>query len=85
VGFGTQLWMFATPVVYPLSQVPERWHWLMGLNPMTAVVEIFRKALLGAGTVDITQVASSIVVTVLILVTGLILFTRVERTSVDTV
>jgi len=85
VTFGTQLWMFATPVVYPLSQVPERWHWLLGLNPMTAVVEIFRKALLGAGTVNTGELATSVLVTILILFTGLTLFTRVERTSMDTV
>lgn len=85
VAFGTQLWMFATPVVYPLSQVPERWHWLLALNPMTSVVEIFRKAVLGSGTVTVSQILTSVTVTACVLLVGLILFTRVERTSVDTV
>jgi lipopolysaccharide transport system permease protein len=85
VGFGTQLWMFATPVVYPLSEVPTRWQPIIALNPMTSVVEIFRKAMLGAGTVNGTHVAISAAVTLGVLLAGLILFTRVERTSMDTV
>lgn len=85
VAFGTQLWMFATPVVYPLSQVPERWQAVIALNPMTSIVEIFRLALLGAGTVNAAHVAISIAVTLGLFVSGLILFTRVERTSMDTI
>lgn len=85
VAFGTQLWMFATPVVYPLSEVPERWQAVIALNPMTSVVEMFRLALLGAGTVNGTHLAISAGVTFGVLLAGLILFTRVERTSMDTV
>jgi lipopolysaccharide transport system permease protein len=85
VTFGTQLWMFATPVVYPLSQVPDRWQWVLALNPMTSIVEIFRIALLGAGTVRPDYVVTSVIVTICVALLGLILFTRVERTSADTV
>jgi lipopolysaccharide transport system permease protein len=85
VGFGTQLWMYATPIVYPLSQVPQQWHWFVGLNPMTAVVEAFRYALFGTGTVHPEQLAVSAVMTFAVLAIGVVLFTRVERTSMDTV
>lgn len=85
VGFGVQLWMYATPIVYPLSQVPEKWQWLVALNPMTAIVEIFRYAFLGAGTVDLVFLGISIAMTILILITGLILFSRIEKTFMDTV
>ncbi|HTL61909.1 MAG TPA: ABC transporter permease [Nitrospira sp.] len=85
VGHGVQLWMFATPVVYPLSQVPQRWQWVVALNPMTAIVEGFRNALLGGEAPQFVHVLSSVAVTVLLLVCGLLLFARVERTFMDTV
>lgn len=85
VGFGTQLWMYATPIVYPLSQVPQQWHWLAGLNPMVAVVETARYMFLGTGTVDPRHIVASILITLAVLATGVILFTRVERTSMDIV
>ena len=85
VGFGTQLWMYATPVVYPLSQVPEKWHWVMALNPMTPVVEAFRKALLGTGTVYASHLLASLAFTAIVLLIGLALFSRIARTSMDTV
>lgn len=85
VGFGVQLWMYATPIVYPLSQVPQKWQWLVALNPMTAIVETFRYAFLGAGTVDLRVLSVSLGVTLLILITGIILFSRIEKTFMDTV
>ena len=85
VGFGTQLWMFATPIVYPLSQVPERWHWLMAFNPMTPVAEAFRRAVLGTGTLYASHVLTSICITAVVLVIGLAMFARTARTSIDTV
>ncbi|MCP4397523.1 MAG: ABC transporter permease [bacterium] len=83
--FGVQLWMYATPIVYPLSAVPERWRWLVALNPMAPIVEIFRYAFLGAGKVDIFQLGSSIGITAMILVIGILLFTRIEKSFMDTV
>lgn len=85
VGFGVQLWMYATPIVYPISQVPEKWHWLMALNPMTAIVEIFRYAFLGAGTVDLAVMGISIGMTFVIMFIGIVLFSRIEKTFMDTV
>ena len=83
--FLTQLWMYATPVVYPVSQIPERWHWLAALNPMTGIVEAFRKAFLGVGDVSPYLLWMSVSITLLLLLTGLILFSRAEKTFVDTV
>ena len=83
--FLTQLWMYATPVVYPVSQIPERWLWLVALNPMTGIIEAFRKAFLGSGEASVYLLGMSICVTLLLLLTGLILFSRAEKTFVDTV
>ena len=85
VSFGVHLWMYATPVVYPLSQVPETWRWLVVLNPMTPLLEAFRLAFMGAGTVDPTQLATGGAVTLLILLVGILMFNRVERTFMDVV
>lgn len=52
LGFGTQLFMYATPIIYPLSMVPEKFKWIVLANPMTPIVEIFRFGFLGAGTVN---------------------------------
>jgi len=85
VSFGVQLWMYATPIVYPMSQIPVRWQWLFALNPMAAIIETFRYAFLGAGSVRALHLATSLAVTVLILVLSLVLFRRVEKTFMDTV
>jgi len=83
--FGIQLMMYATPVIYPLSSIPERYHWLIFSNPMTAIVETFRYGFLGSGTLNITTLIYSGVVSVLILAIGTIIFNRVEKTFMDTV
>jgi len=85
VGFATQLWMYATPIVYPLSHIPARWHWLYGLNPMTAPVESFRRIVLGAGTVTPHLWFSSAVIVAAVFLIGLVLFARAEKISMDTV
>jgi lipopolysaccharide transport system permease protein len=85
VGFGVQLWMFATPIVYPTSRIPAKWQWIIALNPMAPVVEIFRYAFLGAGTVHTWQVALSISVTMLVLFIGILIFSRIEKSFMDTV
>jgi len=77
--------MYATPVVYPLSQIPEKWQWLIALNPMTAIVETFRYAFLGAGTVQPMLLGISLGMTIIILAAGIVLFSRVQKTFMDTV
>ena len=84
LGFFMQLWMYASCVVYPLKVVPESYRWVYELNPIVFVIESFRFAFMGEGTVTFTQVAISAVLSFGILALGLIVFNKVEQTSVDT-
>ena len=85
VGFGLQLWMYATPVVYPVSVVPERFRFFYMLNPIASIVETFRHAFLGTGMVNGVEILISWGVTMLLLFSGIILFNRVDKTFMDTV
>jgi len=85
VGFGMGLWMYATPIVYPFSQVPERYRWIMAANPVTAPIEACRVGFFGVGGVSPEIMGLSIGVTIVVLLLGLILFNRNERTFVDVV
>jgi lipopolysaccharide transport system permease protein len=85
VPFLAQLWMFATPVVYSSQSVPQKWRVLFGLNPMTAVVEGFRQALLGTRSGSNPMMLTSLSAVVLTLVTGLVYFRRMERSFADLV
>ncbi len=82
-GVLVQLWMYATPVIYPLAQVPEKWRWLVALNPISFPVEMFRLALLGAGTVTLQLASTSLAITVVMLATGLAIFNKAEKSYVD--
>jgi lipopolysaccharide transport system permease protein len=84
-GLLIQVWMYATPVIYPLSKVPSQWRWVAAINPMTPVVEAFRLMLLGTGTVELSHFIFSVTLTILLLAGGLLLFGKVEKTFVDTV
>ncbi|MBC7490217.1 MAG: ABC transporter permease [Glaciimonas sp.] len=83
MGFGVQLWMYATPIVYPLSQVPPHLYPLVAANPMTPIIETMRYMLLGSGTLNTTTLLVSIAETAAILFLGLIVFVRVEKTVMD--
>lgn len=85
VTFGIQSLMFVTPVIFPLSSVPENYRWIAALNPLTPVFEGFRLALLGVGTVTAGQLLTSGAIMLVVLAGGMMLFTRVERTFMDTV
>lgn len=85
VGFAVQLWMYATPIVYPLSMVPSGWRWLYDLNPMAFVVEAFRMGFWGTGSLDPLAMTISLVETVLLLVIAICVYSRVEKTFMDTV
>ena len=85
ISFGTQLLMYASPIVYPLSSVPEKYRFYINLNPMTPIINIFRQAFIGVGTFDISTLYQSFLVTVLIFLTGLIFFNKFERNFIDTV
>jgi lipopolysaccharide transport system permease protein len=83
--FLLQIWMYATPIVYPLSMVPERFRTLYSLNPTVGLIEGFRWALLGKGQVDVVALGMSAVMIVLLLVTGVLWFKRAERTFADVI
>jgi lipopolysaccharide transport system permease protein len=85
IPFLTQFWMFATPVAYPSSLVPEKWRALYGLNPMAGVVEGFRWALLGKSTNPGPLLWVSVAAVILLLIGGLAYFRRMEKTFADIV
>jgi lipopolysaccharide transport system permease protein len=83
IPFAIQIWMFASPIVYPVSLVPEQWRWLYGLNPMAGVIEGFRWALLGRAAPDPVVMAESVVVLIVVLIAGTVYFRRAERQFAD--
>jgi len=83
VPFLIRLWMFATPVVYPSSLVPEKWRVLLGLNPMTGVIEGFRWALLGNTSPPSSMIFASVGVAAFLLVSGALYFRRMEKSFAD--
>jgi lipopolysaccharide transport system permease protein len=85
VSFGVQLLMYATPVIYPLSTVPARFRWVSDINPLTPIMEAFRRGFLGTGTVNVTQLSISFVGMLCVLTVGMMLFTHIERSFMDTV
>jgi lipopolysaccharide transport system permease protein len=85
VPFLTQCWMYASPVAYPVSLVPENWRFLYSLNPIVGVIEGFRWALLGKQGPDFGVMAVSAVVVAVLLVGGLVFFKQMERTFADVV
>ncbi len=85
VPFLVQVWLFASPVAYSVDLVPSEWRALYQLNPMTGVIEGFRWALLGQTAPPVSAIAISMVVTAIVLVSGLAYFRRVERTFADVI
>lgn len=85
IPFGIQLWLFVTPVIYPASSVPERFRWLISLNPMTGLIEAFRHALLPDQAVDWSLLGLSVGLTAVLLVGGAAYFRHTEREFADLV
>lgn len=90
VTFGTQLWMYASPIAYDMFSLTAfapggRWHTLYMCNPITPIVNVFRYAYLGIGTIEWEYYGLSWVTTLVLLLVGIILFSRVEKTFMDTV
>lgn len=83
--FGIQLWMYATPVVYPLSQVPANLYPFVAANPMTPIIETLRHVVLGSGSLNVPMLAVSVAETAVILCLGVLAFVRIEKTVMDTV
>lgn len=86
VGFGVQLWMYITPIVYPISELGDGFmRTVLLINPVTAPVEVFRYAVLGQGYINPLYIGISWAVTIVVAVFGVMLFNRVEKTFMDTV
>jgi len=85
VAFGVQLLMYASPVIYPLSSVPAEWRWILLANPITPVIEVFRKGFLGTSSIEPVYLLYSAGFTVVVLLMGILIFNRVESTFMDTV
>lgn len=85
VTFGVQLMMYATPIIYPVSSIPEKFRWLILANPMTSIIETFRFAFLGTGTISWAQLLYSFGFMLVLVFFGAIIFNRVEQTFMDTV
>jgi lipopolysaccharide transport system permease protein len=85
VGFGVQLWMYATPIVYPLSMVPGKWRMIYMLNPVVPVLEGFKHAFFSTGFPSLIEYGISIAATIFLLLSGIIVFNLVEKDFVDTV
>jgi lipopolysaccharide transport system permease protein len=83
--FGVQLFMFATPIVYPLAIAPEKYRTILAFNPFTGIIETFRYGFLGHGEFSWFYLTVSTVLTILILLVGVILFNKVEKTFIDTI
>ncbi|MEO6876187.1 MAG: ABC transporter permease [Opitutaceae bacterium] len=78
-----QMWMFASPIIYPFSRIPAKWQWAAAINPMTSIIESFRAMALGAPGVTIGQYAGSLTLSLILCVIGVLLFQQVTRTFVD--
>lgn len=86
VGFGVSLWMYLTPIVYPLSTVAEGWMQnILMVNPVTSAVEVLRYAILGKGTIDLAFYGLSWAITIAVAILGIMIFNKVERNFMDTV
>jgi lipopolysaccharide transport system permease protein len=85
LAFGVQLLMYATPVVYPISAMPEKYKWIVNLNPLTGIFECFRYGYLGSGHFDPSSLIYTSVFTIILLILGTIIFNKVEKSFMDTV
>lgn len=88
ITFGIQLWMYATPVIYPLSTLARNhpdYVWVLKANPMTSIIETFKYAFLGSGMFSWGSLAYSFLFTICILLSGIVVFNRVERNFIDVV
>ena len=84
-GFITTAWMYASPVVYPISVIPEKYHLLMSINPMVGVIESVRQILFGVSSLRIEYIVFGVIVNLIALAAGVLVFNKVERNFLDTV
>jgi lipopolysaccharide transport system permease protein len=85
ISFGVQLLMYASPVIYPVSTIPEKYKILILANPMTHILETFKYAFLGAGSASWSGLAYATIFTLVVLLIGIVIFNKTEATFIDTV
>ena len=85
MGFGMQLWMYASCIFYTRSSVPEKLQWIMTLNPLVPLVENFRNAFLGSGSINVSELIVSVLVSIFVFLVGVIVFHQVEKDFVDAI
>ncbi len=85
ISFGVQLGMYAAPIIYPLSAIPAKYKWIILSNPLSSIMEAFRNVYLGAGELSLSGLLYSFTFMVVLVVTGTVIFNRVEKTFMDTV
>ena len=83
VPFLVQIWLFATPVIYPTSMLPEKFRWILSLNPMAGIIEAHRACILNHQSINWNSLVISLAMTLLIFITGVFYFRRMERTFAD--
>jgi lipopolysaccharide transport system permease protein len=85
IQFGIQLWMYATPVIYPISQIPEKYRWIIMANPVSSIVEAFKYGFTGSGNFYLNGIIYSGLFSIFLFFIGLVIFNRIEKTFMDTV
>ena len=84
-GYINSFWMYSSPVVYPLSVIPEKWHYILSYNPMVGIIEFSRHLIFGISSFQIEQLVNGLITTIIFMVIGLLSYNRVEKTFLDTV
>ena len=85
LAFGIQLYMYATPVVYPISAMPDKYRWIVNANPLTGIFECFRYGYLGSGHFEPSSLIFSTIFIAFLLMIGVVIFNKVEKSFMDTV
>jgi lipopolysaccharide transport system permease protein len=85
IPFLIQLWMFVSPVIYPVSMVPKKYQWLLAMNPMSGVIEAYRASLLGHMSVNWSMLGLSTAIIIIVFLSGLYYFRRMEKTFADVI
>ena len=84
-GYINSFWMYCSPVVYPLSVIPEKWHYVLSFNPLVGIIELARYSIFGISSFQIEQLINGLITTIIFFVIGLLSYNRVEKTFLDTV
>ncbi len=84
-GYINSFWMYCSPVVYPLSIIPEKWHYILSFNPLVGIIELVRHSIFGISSFQIEQLINGLITTIIFAMIGLLSYNRVEKTFLDTV